>query len=346
MAKILYGVMGNTHGHVMRTRAILDRWRGHEVQFVGGGRVIEAFEKDYKILKVPVWRTVHKKQSVDLPATIGQIFLRLSELPSTTKQICKLIDSWQPDIAICDREFFLPFACDDAGLRCVSVNHSHVLLCCKYEVPMSQKFSWALAEGGDRLFFDHIHESCITSFYHLPIRKGRHAKLFAPVVRKEVKERKSATGDHILVYQTSPTFKQLIDAVSQLKRPVIVYGFSKKLERAGNITFKPYDTESILDDLASCSYAVVNGGHNLISEALYYHKPVMCFPIANLFEQYLNAYHVKKLGYGDFSLSRDPQPELFYDFENHLHEFRKNITPQNFDGTDELVSHLQKLLPQ
>jgi hypothetical protein len=31
--------------------------------------------------------------------------------------------------------------------------------------------------------------------------------------------------------------------------------------------------EAILEDLAGCAYAVINGGHNLISEALYFGKP-------------------------------------------------------------------------
>jgi hypothetical protein len=40
MARILYGVMGNTHGHIMRSLAIASRLAGeHELYFVGGGRV-------------------------------------------------------------------------------------------------------------------------------------------------------------------------------------------------------------------------------------------------------------------------------------------------------------------
>ena len=43
MARILYGIMGNTYGHVMRTQAIVERLMPeHDFFFVGGGRVPEA----------------------------------------------------------------------------------------------------------------------------------------------------------------------------------------------------------------------------------------------------------------------------------------------------------------
>ena len=84
------------------------------------------------------------------------------------------------------------------------------------------------------------------------------------------------------------------------------YGTAKRAERKRAISlFKPYDDRAILEDLAGCAYAVVNGGHNLICEALHFGKPVLCFPIARLFEQFINAWHVRSLGYGDFARTLD-----------------------------------------
>lgn len=338
MARILYGVMGNTHGHIMRTRAITSYWKNHEFHFVGGGKVPDAF-KDHSVLEVPVLRTVHKKQKVDVFSVMNQIAHRVAEIPKVTRQICQLIEQWQPDIAICDREFFLPLACKKMGLRCVSVNHSHVLLKCKYPVPSSQFISWSLAMANDHLLFNYIPESCIVSFFHPPI-KIKRARLFPPVIRTEVEPIQPSQGDHVLVYQTSPTFGALIEALRGLKRPVVVYGFRSEKSTEGNITFKPYDTLSILDDLASCAYAVVNGGHNLISEALYFGKPIMCFPIAVLFEQFINAFHIRELGYGDFSTSKHPTTDLFLQFEKKLPAYEAAIRQGEFNGTQKLVDFL------
>jgi uncharacterized protein (TIGR00661 family) len=343
MAKILYGIMGNTHGHIMRSRAIMNEWRGHEFYIIGGGRVPEAFQNEKLVLETPVLRTVHRNQSVDIGGVVKQISQRVLEIPSVSRKILNVIETWQPDLAICDREFFLSFACRKAGLRCVSVNHSHVLLKCRYPIASDQRVSWALAMLNDRLLFNRTRENCIVSFFHPPLKNPQCDKLFPPVLRPEVLSTHASQGDHILVYQTSATFPALIQVLESLKRPVIVYGFKNQWERNKNITFKPYHLQSILEDLASSAYAVVNGGHNLISEALFFGKPVLCFPIANLFEQFLNSWYVRELSYGDFSTSRAPTIGLFERFEQNLANFK--IPPSDhFNGTSKLVRHLETLL--
>lgn len=343
MARILYGIMGNTHGHVMRTRAILDKWKGHEFHIIGGGKVPPAFQDEFPVLEVPVLRTVHSKQSVNIPAVMKQIGGRILDIPKVCKQILNLIETWQPDIAVCDREFFLPLACRWAGLRCITVNHSHILLSCKYPVPNDQRLSWSLAMLNDFFLFNHTKKNCIVSFFHPPLKNPSRDKLFPPVLRPEITHVAPSHKDHILVYQTSPTFGALIETLKQLKRPAIIYGFKNEYEISGNVTFKPYNKETILEDLASCAYAVVNGGHNLISEALYFGKPVLCFPIKNLFEQFLNSWHVRELGYGDFSTSKNPTTDLFEKFEANLSRFR--IPPSSeFDGTMKVVDHLEQVV--
>jgi uncharacterized protein (TIGR00661 family) len=346
MARILYGIMGNTYGHIMRTRAILSKWKGHEIYIVGGGKVTEAFKNEYPILEVPVLRTVHKNQSVDVAGVIKQAANRVMEIPSITRNIRDVINTWQPHLAICDREFFLPLACLQERLRCVSVNHSHVLLECEYPVPPGQRLSWFLAMLNDYALFNYTRENNIVSFYHPALRKGSRAKLFPPVLRPEVYSVKPSASDHILVYQTSPTFHALIESLKNSKRPVIVYGFKNDLETASNITFKPYNPEQILLDLASCAYVIVNGGHNVICEALHFKKPVLCFPIATHFEQFLNSYFVRELGFGDFGLSSNPGKWLFDDFEQKLSFYKSNLESLTFDGTQLLADHLDDILDE
>ncbi len=353
MAKILYGVMGNTYGHVMRTQAIVSRLAPeHEFYFVGGGRVPEALAGGgHPVLEVPVLRTVHRKGKVSVSATIGQIARRVVESPRVVRDIRALIDRWQPDIALCDREFFLPIACAKAGLRCVAIDHSHVLKACRYPVPPDQRVSWSLAMLNDYLFFDRTRHNLIVSFFHPPLktrpRPGEINELLPPVLRRAVSAQPRGTvGDHVLVYQTSATFRPLLDALRGLKRPVIAYGFgTKEVVRQGNITLKPYSDDGILADLAGCAYAVVNGGHNLICEALHFGKPVLCFPIARLFEQFINAWHIRALGYGDFSTESRPRAATLQRFELGLADCRARIAAAGpFDGTARVAARVEALL--
>ncbi len=349
MAKILYGVMGNTYGHVMRTQALVHCMPEHEFYFVGGGRVPEALGGRFPLLEVPVLRTVHRKGRVSVSSTIWQIARRIVESPRIVGSIRQVIEAWQPEIAICDREFFLPYACQRAGLRCVSLDHSHVLKACRYPVPASERVSWGLAMANDYLFFDRTRHHLIVSFFHPPLkapRRGETNELLPPVVRRAVTEVEPRAGEHVLVYQTSATFRPLLKPLRELKRPVIVYGYGTAGEHTeGNLRFKPYSERGILEDLAGCAYAVVNGGHNLITEALYYGKPVLCFPIARLFEQFINAHHVRALGFGDYSTDAQPDRAVFEAFERALEGYRAAIaTAGSFNGTERVVARLREVV--
>ena len=171
-------------------------------------------------------------------------------------------------------------------------------------------------------------------------------ELLPPVLRPAVTQMQSSPGDHVLVYQTSATFKPLLAPLAQLDRPVIVYGYGTETEhRRGNLLFKPYDDRRILADLAGCAYAVVNGGHNLICEALHFGKPVLCFPIARLFEQFINAWHVRSLGYGDFCVDPHPGKAVFAAFERNLDAYRAAVAAAGgFDGTARVVARVREIL--
>ena len=356
MARILYGVMGNTYGHVMRTQAIVERLMPeHEFFFVGGGRVPEALGpagRGWNLHEVPVLRTVHRHGKVSVSRVIGQIGGRLLDAPRVLRGLRRLIDDFQPDLAVCDREFFLPIACRQKKLRCLSLDHSHVLKACRYPVPPGERLSWSLAMLNDYALFNLTRHHLIVSFFHPPLRKRRRGRgdvdeLLPPVLRPAVTQTQARRGEHVLVYQTSATFHPLLEPLALLDRPVIVYGYGTKTEhRRGNLLFKPYDDRGILEDLAGCAYAVVNGGHNLICEALHFGKPVLCFPIKRLFEQFINAWHVRSLGYGAFSTDPAPKRTIFDAFEQHLDEYRANIAaaPGGFDGTARVAGRLSEII--
>jgi uncharacterized protein (TIGR00661 family) len=336
--------MGNTFGHVSRALAVASRLPDHEFHFVGGGRVPEVLQKLYPVLEVPVARTVYKRQRASTLGTIQHLARCVTSTPRVRREILDLIQHWQPDVAICDREFFLPRAAHQAGLPVFSLDHSHILQACRYNVPASQALSWSLSRLEDFLFFDSTHHNLVTSFFQLKLKRHGQNELLPPILRPAVREVRPTPGDHIFVYQTTPTFTALIDLLRKLARPVIVYGYRNERAVEGNLRFKPFDQRAILEDLAGSAYAVVNAGHNLVCEALFLGKPLLCLPIANAFEQFINAWHVRELGYGDFSASFHPTLEMFANFESRLDEYRRNIQNKFVDGTDIVVKRVDQLI--
>jgi len=73
---------------------------------------------------------------------------------------------------------------------------------------------------------------------------------------------------------------------------------------------------------------------------------LLCFPIANTFEQFINAWHVRALGYGDFSTSLHPTAATFANFESRLDEYRQNVQARFVDGTDTVVNRVRELIEQ
>ena len=346
MARVLYGVMGNTFGHVSRALAVASRLPHHEFHFIGGGRVPEVLQKLYPVLEVPVARTIYKRQRASTLGTIQHLARCVTGTPHIRDEILDLIESWQPDVAICDREFFLPRAAHQAGLPVFALDHSHVLQVCRYKVPASQAVSWSLSRLEDSLFFNSTRHNLVTSFFHPELKHGDGGQneILPPILRPAVREVLPTHGEHVFVYQTTPTFTALINLLRHLPRPVIVYGYRNERAVEGNLTFKPFDQRAILEDLASSAYAVVNAGHNLVCEALYLGKPLLCFPIANAFEQFLNAWHVRELGYGNFSASFQPTMEMFVNFELHLDVYRQHIQNKFLDGTDLVIDRVDQLI--
>ena len=344
MARILYGVMGNTHGHIMRSLAIAQRLPEHEFHFVGGGQVPRALAGRYPCLEVPVLRTRHREGRLDLPGTIGQILLAEAQIPMVFSRLHRLVKEWKPDLAITDREFYLPIYSRLTGLNCLSIDHTHLLKACRFEIPPELRKIWRLTLLNDYLLFNFAQRQLIVSFFEPPRKPGSKAEIFPPVLRPEVQRITAQPGKHLFVYLSIPHFDDLLRVLARQPRPVIVYGQSNPPPNTDKITFKPYDQSQILHDLASSHYAIVNGGHNLICEALYFHKPVLCFPIAGLVEQYINVSHVRSLHYGDYTYDTNPSVEFFAEFESRVESYRASVRENYVDGTEPLLARLRTII--
>ena len=348
MAKILYGVLGDTHGHVIRSTTIAGGMPEHEYHFVGGGPALARISGCYPILEVPGLRAAYEHGRINVPVTFARILALLARAPRAVGRIRALIRDWRPDMAISDHELFLPIACRIEGVRCISVKHSGLLLSCRYPVPSGQHLSWLLTTSYDRFLMALVRENYAVSFYHPELKPGyrKHARLLPPVVRPRLRALSARNGEHVLAYLTSPAFSALIPALRALERPVVVYGFLDEDRGEDNVTFRKPDEHRILEDLSTCAYAVTNAGHNLLSEAFYFRKPVLCFPIHNQFEQYLNAYYVRELGYGDFSTAIVPDADTFTRFECRLASYRERLSKRDFYGTDAVIAFIRTLIEE
>jgi uncharacterized protein (TIGR00661 family) len=158
-----------------------------------------------------------------------------------------------------------------------------------------------------------------------------------------VRERRPSLGDHVVAYQGYTTFKRFFPFLSAIPSKVMVYGFNED-RTEGNLHFKKNSETGFLDDLSSCRYVVCGGSHTLVSEALFYGKPVISFPIKNAFEQFLNALYIERLGYGRYFTGFRPRPEIIPAFEARLDQCRAAIQKENFCGNQEIFSLVDQFI--
>lgn len=345
MARILYGVMGDARGHVSRSRAVAQEMPHHEFLFVGGGVVSELRHEGYRVETIPMISTIHRNNRVVFSSTIRHIAAVLLQAGPIVRRIRRIIKSYDPELILTDYEFFVPLAAKREGRRCVSLDHQHILTHCRYRPPGDQRFNRFLTCFMVRSFFSHATRYLISSFFSLEPSDRKRVEVFPPILRQAVKQHHPTEEGHVLVYGSGGTIPGLFEWAGQSPRKFIVYGMGEH-PPVGNMVFKTPSIHGFLEDLASCSYVISNGGHSLISEALYYGKPVLCFPIQFLYEQFINGHFLKRYGFGEFAMDPDQGPRLMKDLEEGLDQYRTRIKAYNFLGNGPVAARLEELISQ
>ncbi|MCL5124061.1 MAG: hypothetical protein M1511_06110 [Deltaproteobacteria bacterium] len=343
MGRILYGVMGDARGHVTRALTVAQEMPTHEFLFVGSGKVRDLRSKGYMVEDVPMLSTFYKNNKVDMGATVANALAVLCTGSKFKRRVIDIIQDFNPDQILTDYEYFTPLAARSLGRACISIDHQHILTHCSYQPPPSEKLSRFLTCSVIKYLYSNCSRYFIVSFFHLPPKNAQTTDVTPPLVRNAVRMMNASDGDHVLVYQTSPTFHRLFPVLEKVDTKFVIYGFGAQPNRK-NLVFKAPSTDGFLEDLASARYAITNGGHNVLCESIYLGKPVLAFPIAKAYEQFVNSYFLAQRGYGAYSTSLNPSEKLFENFEKHLEGFRKNISKGYFLGNQQLILSLENLI--
>ncbi len=343
MARVIYGVHGTGHGHAVRALTVARHFPEHEFLFLSHGTAADLLKAEYEVVDCPNPETPVRGHKVAGAATIYSNLKVRSRSKGLIRRVLELIERFQPEAAITDYEYFLPRAARLAGLACLSLDHQHIITCCDHPVPWPQLPSYLITSWAVRRYFSEASDFLVTSFFQPPLKPESKVRLLPSLLRENVLARRPQDGDHVVAYQGYATFKHFFRFLSAIQRPVLVYGFDRD-HTAGNLRFKKNSEEGFLDDLASCRYVICGGGHSLISEALFLGKPVISFPVKNAFEQFLNAFYVGRLGYGQYFTALRPPPEIIPAFEARLDDFRNRIRQGHFCGNQDIFALVQQFI--
>jgi len=346
--KILYGVPGEGMGHSTRSKVIITYLlaQGHEVQVVSSARAYQFLAKAFpdRVHEIKGYHLAYRHAAVSVLKT-AVLTLRTAptNLQANFHRYRTLLEQFSPELIISDFESFSYLFAKYHRLPVISIDNMQIINRAKLDIiiPATERNNFAIAKNIVKGKVPNSEHYLIATFFAAPLRKER-TTLVPPIIRDEILQAKPAIHDHILVYQTSTSHKNLIELLQQLpQEKFLVYGFNKE-EQHGNVQLKAFSETAFIQNLATAKAVLANGGFSLLSEAVYLHKPICSVPIANQFEQFLNAAQVQKLGYGRHftDLSPDALKAFIYD----IPVFQENISQYQQEGNTVLFEELNKQL--
>ncbi|WP_022654978.1 glycosyltransferase family protein [uncultured Desulfovibrio sp.] len=335
MARVLYGIHGTGHGHAMRGLTIARRLSRHEFLFVADDDAPKVLEVEFPVRRLPNLGTVFKNYKVDLGATIARAVPLLLHRRRYIDRVLRIMDEFRPDVCMTDLEYFVPRAAEQAGLPCLTLDHQHIITCCRHNLPPGMWWDAFVQGLPPRCLFRPTAENLIISFYAPPVLPRYKTRVAPPILRDSVLGLHPRDEGHVLVYQSNSTHRKLVYFLrAATDKTCYVYGYDRTEGREGNVVFMRKSEEGFLRLLEGCSYVIQGGGHTLMGEALYLGKPILALPLKAMLEQRFNALYVERLHYGMQADMLGLDPELLRRFEARLPEFKAAIATGNFCGNE------------
>lgn len=348
MSRILYCVSGEGWGHAIRSKVIIDYlMKKHEVLVLSYGKGYKYFNRYFSkknLWKIHGFFLVYEDIRVRRLKTGLDGFVRSPKIINANiKQFRKVMKSFKPQIIVSDTEPFSGFFAKLYNIPVLAVDNTHILSQCQVEVPKRHKKDFILAKNLMQLVTPYADYYLITTFFYPRIKNPKNTFLFPPILRKKIlnAKKKLTKKEHIIVYQTAWSYKQLFPILKMVKANFIVYA-SGKSGKDKNITFKDFNETTFIKDLSSCKAIITNGGFTLISEAVYLGKPLLCVPVKQQPEQVINAYYVDKLGYGkscDYLT-----PDIVNNFIDNIKKYEKSMRKHRQDGNKKIFKKLDQVI--
>jgi len=343
MANILYGVNGEGSGHSTRAKEIITHLeqQGHRVHVVSFDRGLRNLKSDFEVREIYGLRLAYVRNQVRYRKTIVSNLLKARRAGKSIKQLTKMAEQWGVDLVITD---FEPLSCRVAHhlhLPLVSIDNQHLLTRAEISYPRECRNDAAAAKLVTRVMTHGCDAYLVISFFDAPLRR-KDTFLFPPILRQEVLQARSTTGDYVLVYVTAPS-AELMELLGRVRQRFVCYGFNREGQQ-GNLLFRRPSLEGFLADLTGCKAVLANSGFSLISEALHLRKPYLAWPLKRQFEQVFNAYYIQKMGYGAYW--GDLNKERIEAFLFNVEEYRENLAGYPAQDNSRVFAKLDELIGQ
>lgn len=367
--RILYGVVGEGMGHATRSKTSLEYLvsQGHHVKVVVSNRAYGFLDKAFTSSTPRTSEARDGQGAIDIIEIRGLIMHYVEgafdEARSVLTNVLRVpgllaenvgayyeeVVRWKPQAVVSDFDSFAYLFAKVHGLPILSIDNQQIMQ--RTEIPEAAQNEDLSSFRATKAFVKAKLPGCekyvITSFFYPPIREKYEGKtvLVPPILRKSILDAKPtpvADAKHYLVYQTSTSDSSLIPTLNSVAdQKFIVYGLNRD-EQIGNCTLKPFSETGFVNDLATSRGVLSNGGYSLLGEAVSLHRPVFSVPVRNQYEQLLNAWYIRDLGYGMYEERIEAEP--LRAFVSRTPDFAAKVATFQHDSNQKLFATLRSTL--
>ena len=341
MAKILYSVAGEGNGHAVLSKTIIEHLKKkHRVRIYSHGKGYKFLSKFFKPKRILGFHIYYINNAVSsiLTGTINTLKLPFMFL-FNLKMFFDII-TYNPDIIITDFEPFAAYYAKILFKPLISIDNQHIITNTKIKTrglkSLYHLHSWLVI----KTFIPLPDYKFITTFFY-PKVKRKNTFLVNTILQNEIFELKPKDKKHILVYQTSTSYKKIFKTLKNINKEFIIYGFDKN-KTENNLQFKKFNEKEFFNDLVNCEAVIMNGSFTLMGEAIYLKKPIFSIPINKQFEQMVNSDYLEKIGYGK-SVKRI-NTNNFNKFLKNLKKYKNNLKNVKHDKNKWLFYKLDSII--
>lgn len=341
-------------GHAIRSRVVLDELaRQHELEVVVSGRAhgyLKAIETD-RLGVNRIWglSIVYEDNQVrnfrTLLANVKGALVK-GGWPENIRAFFDIAERFRPDVVISDFESWSYLFAKAQGLPVLSIDNQQIVARCELapEVLAGHDAEYQLTRAIVKAKLPACFHYLVTTFFHPPVAK-RRTTLVPPILRPQVLEARPEDGDHLLVYQTSTSYGELLEHLRATGVECRIYGVRRgieKEERDGKLRFMPFSDDGFVEDLRTARGVVANGGFTLLGEAIYLRRPVLSVPVGKQFEQVVNARYLELEGFG--VAAYEVTGAVLGEFLARVPELRRKLSGYHQDGNKEMFACLGERL--
>jgi uncharacterized protein (TIGR00661 family) len=349
--RILYRVVGEGMGHAIRSRVVIEHLieAGHEVEIMASSRAADALSKRFSdVHRIHGLHIISEENNLRLGKTLLSNVLKGSAgLPRQIAAYFEMTDDFAPEVVISDFESWSSLYGEMHRLPVISIDNMQIIDRCRHapEILEGQRASYELARAFVRSKLPFSEVFFITTFFYPPIKRSR-THLVPPILRQEVFDAHPSTGDHLLVYQTSTSHDELLEALRSTGLECRIYGLRRDNDEDvvdGNLRFRPFSEKVFVDDLASARAVIASAGFTLMGECVALHKPLLAVPLGKQFEQVLNARYLEHEGYG-MAAEAGVDVDTVAAFVNSIPRYEESLAQYSQNGNELLFELLDGYL--